>query len=336
MRRLLVVLALSIFPLGTLALVPLASSAEARPAVARLYLGVAGDPGRFQGQTGQASTIKSAYIGWDQGRTYATRLPVLLRQLGPIPMLHIGTGGPLGKSEAITPLQIAQGKGDAFLVALNEAIASYGSLVYLRLLSEMNHFSHFHSAFNANGSSRGPAYRPEVYRKMFARMYLLLHGGQAAKIDSVLKRLGLPPYAGADLAPLPPTRLRIIWNPLGGGQPESEANRFYRFYPGDRYLELVGNDIYGAFGQYAGPQNEVLYAFARAHRKPFALPEFGVRGSDYPAFIHYVCKFVRTHGGIELAAYYKSQAGGLYDLSNKPASTQAYRKCITPLGRKAP
>jgi hypothetical protein len=33
--------------------------------------------------------------------------------------VHIGTGEPLGRSEAITPLAISQGKGDAFLVALN-------------------------------------------------------------------------------------------------------------------------------------------------------------------------------------------------------------------------
>src|SRR5207247_1844596 len=150
MRRLLAVGATA-----ALAVVPLASGAASQPAVSKLYLGIAGDPSRFKSQTGQASTIKHVFIGWDQGRTYATRLPVLLRQLGPIPMLHIGTGGPLGKTEAITPLQIAQGKGDAFLVALNQAIAGYGSLVYLRLLSEMNHFSHFHSAFNANGTSRG-------------------------------------------------------------------------------------------------------------------------------------------------------------------------------------
>jgi hypothetical protein len=322
--------------IAALASVPLPSGARAQPEQAKLYLGIAGDPGRFQSQTGQVSAIKSAYIGWDQGRTYATRLPVLLRQLGPIPMLHIGTGGPLGRSEAITPLAIAQGKGDAFLVALNQAIADYGSLVYLRLLSEMNHFSHFHSAFNANGTSRGPAYRPDVYRRMFARMHLLLHGGPTTTLNVALKRLGLPSYTGPDLAAIPPNRLRIIWNPLGGGQPETEANAFYRFYPGDHYLEIVGNDLYGAYGQYAGPQNEVLYAFAREHRKPFALPEFGVRSSDYPAFVRYVCTFLRSHGGIELAVYYKSQAGGTYDLANKPASRQVYRECVTPLGRKAP
>jgi hypothetical protein len=331
MRRLLVVTAVS-----ALALVPLAAGATTKPSVTSLYLGVAGDPGRFKSQTGQVSTIQHVFIGWDQGRTYATRLPVLLRKLGPIPMIHIGAGGPLGKSEVISPLAISQGQGDAFLVALDQAIAEFGGLVYLRLLSEMNHFSHFHSAFNANGSSRGAAYRPEIFRKMFARMHLLLHGGAATKINTALGKLGLPRYAGEDLPTNPPSKLRVIWNPLGGGQPAVTKNAHYQFYPGDRYLEIVGNDLYGAVGQFAQPQNEGLYAFAREHGKPFALPEWGVKSSDYPAFVRYVCSFIRTHTGIELAAYYKSQPGGIFDLANKPASRQAYRKCITPLGRRAP
>ena len=331
MRRL-----LGVSAVVTFMLVPLVQGATARPSVSRLYLGVAGDPGRLQVQTGQVSTIQHVFIGWDQGRRYATRLPVLLGRLGPIPMLHIGAGGPLGKTEAITPLAIAQGHGDAFLVALNQAIADYGGRVYLRLLSEMNHFSHFHSAFNASGSSRGRAYTPAVYRKMFARMHLLLHGGPAAKIEAALRKLGLPGYGRGDLPSNPPSRLRIIWNPLGGGQPAITKNAHYQFYPGDRYVEIVGNDLYGAEGQFAGPQNEVLYAFAREHRKPFALPEWGVKSTDYPAFVRYVCTFLKTHAGIELAAYYKSQPGGIYDLANKPASRAVYRRCITPLGRKAP
>jgi hypothetical protein len=330
MRRLLVVTAVFV-----LALVPYGPGAAGRPSVSSLYLGVTGDSGRFKGQTGQISTIQNTFIGWDQGRTYGTRLPVLLRKLGPVPMIHIGTGH-LARTEAITPLAIAQGNGDAFLVALNQAIAEYGGLVYLRLLSEMNHFSHFHSAFNANGSSRGAAYRPEVFRKMFARMHLLLHGGPAAKMNSrLVGKLGLPTYAGEDLPSNPPSRLRVIWNPLGGGQPAITKNAHYQFYPGDRYLEIVGNDLYGAVGQFAQPQNEVLYAFAREHRKPFALPEWGVKSTDYPAFVRYVCTFLRTHAGIELAAYFKSQPGGMFDLANKPGSRQVYRRCITPLGRKA-
>jgi hypothetical protein len=331
MRRLPVVTAVS-----ALALVPLVAGAGAKPSVSSLYLGVAGDPGRFKSQTDQVSTIQHVFIGWDQGRTYATRLAVLLQGLGPIPMIHIGAGGPLGKSEAITPLAISRGEGDPFLIALNQAINVFGGLVYLRLLSEMNHFSHFHSAFDANGSSRGAAYQPVVFRRMFARMHLVLHGGPATTINTRLRKLGLRAYAGEDLPRNPPSKLRVIWNPLGGGQPALTKNAHYQFYPGDRYLEIVGNDLYGAVGQFAQAQNEVLYAFAREHRKPFALPEWGVKSSDYPAFVRYVCTFLRTHTGIELAAYYRSQPGGIFDLANKPGSRQVYRSCITPLGRPAP
>jgi hypothetical protein len=320
---------------GVLACAVLVPGASGTPAVSSLYLGVAGDPGRFKVQTGQVSTVKHVFIGWDQGRTYATRLPVLLRQLTPIPMIHIGAGGPLGKSEKITPLAIAQGRGDPFLVALNQAIAEFRSRIYLRLLSEMNHFNHFHSAFNANGRSRGAAYRPAVYRRAFARMYLLLHGGPATPINTALSRLGLPLYKGSDLPYVPPAKLRVIWNPLGGGQPAIDANAAYQFYPGDRYVDIVGNDIYGAYGQFAQPQNEYLYAFARSHRKPFALPEWGVKGTDYPDFIRYVCNFLRSKPGIEMAAYYKAVPGGIFDLATKPKSREVYRRCITPLGRKA-
>lgn len=330
MRRLLIVGAAA-----ALVLVPFAPGAAGEPAVSSLYLGIAGDPARFKAQTGQASTIQHVFIGWDQGRTYAKRLPILLRLLAPIPMIHIGAGGPLGKKQVITPLQISRGQGDAFLVALNEAISEYNGLVYLRLLSEMNHFKHFHSAFNANGSSRGPAYNPPVYRKAFARMHLILHGGRATPINTALGKLGLPGFAGTDLPRNRASKLRVIWNPLGGGQPAITPNAAYQFYPGDRYVDIVGNDIYGVSGQFAQPQNEYLYAFARQHRKPFALPEWGVKDTDYPAFILYVCNFIRSKPGIELAAYYKAVPGGVFDLADKPQSRRAYRRCITPLGRPA-
>jgi len=319
---------------SALVFVPLVPGPVANPAVPSLYLGIAGDAGRFKGQTGQESAIHHVFISWDQGRTFGKRIPVLLRSLAPIPMIHIGTGGPLGTSEAIEPAQIANGHGDAFLVALNQGIAEYGELVYLRLMAEMNHFRRFHAAYRRNGTSKGPAYSPETYRKAFARMYVLLHGGPGTPINAALRRLGLPGFTGGDLASNPPSRLRVIWNPLGGGQPAVPGNAATRYYPGDRYLEIVGNDLYGEQGQFARPQNEALYAFARAHGKPFAFPEYGLIDDDYPAFVRYVCEFIRGHFGIELAAYYKSEAGSRYDLGDKPKSRQAYRECITPLGRK--
>ena len=135
-----------------LALVPFASSGAGSPAVTSLYLGITGDPGRFQSQTGQLSAVRQSFISWDQGRTFGKKIPVLLASLRPIPMVHIGTGGPRGTSEAIKPLQIANGAGDAFLIALNEGIAVHEGLVYLRLMAEMNHYRPFHAAFRENGS----------------------------------------------------------------------------------------------------------------------------------------------------------------------------------------
>lgn len=316
--------------------VPFVPSATGAPAVSELYLGIAGDAARFEGQTSQDSAIRHIFLSWDQGRTFGKKIDVVLRSLAPIPMIHIGTGGPLGKTEAIKPVQIATGQGDAYLVTLNEGIAGYGQLVYLRLMAEMNHFRRFHAAYRQNGTSKGPAYSPETYRKAFARMYLLLHGGPSAAINAALRRMGLPAYAGGDLPANPPARLRVIWNPLGGGQPAIPGNAAARFYPGDRYVDIVGNDLYGEQGQFARPQNEALYAFARAHGKPFAFPEWGLIDDDYPEFVRYVCDFIRSHARIELAAYYKAEPGSRYDLADKPKSRQAYRACITPLGRKPP
>jgi hypothetical protein len=312
----------------------LASAGWGRPGVSSLYLGITGDAARFQEQTGQRSAIRQAFISWDQGRTFGKKIPVLLASLGPIPMVHIGTGGPRGTSEFIKPLQIAQGRGDAFLVALNEGIAGHDGLVYLRLLAEMNHHRPFHAAFREDGSPKGPQYSTAAYRKAFARMYVILHGGTADAIDRALRRLGLPVLAGdADLPPNPPSELRIIWNPLGGGAPEIPANAATNFYPGDRYVDIVGNDMYSSTGTFSAAKNEALYAFARAHGKPFAFPEFGVVRGDFPELIRYICAFIRGHARIELAAYYEAAAGSIYDLGTKPRSRQAYRACLTPLGR---
>src|SRR5262245_57596839 len=108
MRRLAVLAAL---------LALMASTAAASPSVPKLSLGIAGDPGRFQAQTGQQSAIRSFFLGWQQGQTWGTRFPRMLQLMGPIPMFHIGTKG-RNRKEAITPRKVANGLGDGYLIAL--------------------------------------------------------------------------------------------------------------------------------------------------------------------------------------------------------------------------
>jgi hypothetical protein len=284
----------------------------------------------MQSHTGQQPGVRSIFLGWEQGWRWGTRFEKLLGQMGPVPMVHIGIGS-RGGGTAITPLQIAQGAGDGYLATLNQGVAAYAGLVYMRLLAEMNNYNTKYAAFRADGSSTGPAFAPAAYKKAFARMAVILRGGTPDVVAAALARLGLPAYRGGELAPNPPNLLRVIWNPIAGGRPVIPANAPPRFYPGDRYVDVVGNDMYARGSTYSGAKNEALYAFARAHRKPYAFPEWGLEDLDDPALVTYLCAFIRKNAAIELAVYYEARPGSRYDLGPKTRSSVAYRRCLTPL-----
>jgi hypothetical protein len=313
----------------------LAPQAVGRPAVAKLFLGISGDPARFQSQTGQASAVRSFFLGWQQGQTWGSPFPTMLERMGPVPMFHIGTRG-RNKQDAITPQGIAGGAGDAYLVALNQGASAFGRLVYGRLMAEMNHCARNYAAFTCGGTSRGPAFSPAAHANAFARFAAILRGGTRAQISAKLTRRGLPPYTGPDLPVNPPTLLRLIWNPLGGARPTMASNNWARYYPGDAAVDVVGNDMYGSSAGWSGPQNEALYAFARRHGKPYGLPEWGLEADDAPTFVQYVCDFVKGKAAIELAAYYEAKAGSRWDLQPRPMSRDRYRRCLTPLGKASP
>jgi hypothetical protein len=298
----------------------LTAAGGAQPNVSALLLGIHGDPARFQSQTGQKSAIKHVFLGWQQGMTWGTRLPVFLPQLTPIPMLHLGIGGPGAVRVArITMQQIANGQGDAYLLYLNKAFSDFGSLVYVRPMAEMN------SAKALYNSSNGAGFSPQWYRLAFARIYLILHGGPRAAINNALRRLGLPLVGTQqDLLANPKGKLRVIWNPVAG------HGGWLPFYPGNRWVDLVGNDMYSLGGDFSRGENEELYAFARAHRKRYSFPEWGT-AADHAEFVRYICDFIKSRAAIELAAYFDSKAGSRWDLGPKPSSKQTYRSCLTPL-----
>jgi hypothetical protein len=254
--------------------------------------------------------------------------------MGPVPMFHIGTKGRT-KTDAITPRGIANGAGDGFLAALGQGIASYGRLVYARLMAEANHCARNYAAFTCGGASRGPQYAPDAHADAFYRFWAVLRGGTRAEINARLSRRGLPLYRGPDLPVNPRSLLRLVWNPLAGARPQVAANAWARYYPGDMPVDVVGNDMYGSSAGWSGPQNEELYAFARRHGKRYGLPEWGLEGDDAPTFVQYICDFVKGHAGMELAAYYEAKAGSRWDLGPRPLSRARYRACITPLGKPA-
>lgn len=293
-------------------------------AVNRPVLGVAGKADRFERQTGQESTVRHIFLGWDQGSSWGSPFATLLAGLRPVPMIHIGTDRGRARAEAVTPAGIAAGRGDGYLIALNRAIAAFSSPLYVRFLAEMNNAKNLYAPVDSNGRSRGASHSAAAYKRAFRRAYVILHGGA---VDAQLRALGQRPL-GTTLPANPVSRLTVIWNPIAGMDSGSRRPAQV-FYPGDRFVDMVANDIYASSpGVASHAANEALY---RAHpRKPYAIAEWGT-STDDPGFVSEICAFLKTHPRTRLAAYY-SMRSSPWQLGDKPAARAVYRRCVTPLG----
>jgi len=292
-----------------------------------VLFGVNGDIHRFEALTGQQQTVGHTIVGWGQGATWGSRFSSLFATMGHVPMLGIGTRM-LGR-EAVTPAGIAAGKGDGYLVALNAAVSTYGSQIYIRPMGEMNGYWNDYCAYTQSGRPK-PGHTTRDFKKAFARIYLIVHGGTAAVLDAKLRRLGEPPLAGGDLPENRAPLVQVIWNPQGYGAPDIPGNSAQAYYPGDKYVDVVGNDLYDQAGKAEWDANERLY---KAHpRKPYAIPEWGLWGIDDPAYVLKMATFIKTHPRLELIAYFDSKRGSIFDLGSKPRSLAAFRRTITPLG----
>jgi hypothetical protein len=300
----------------------LAALAAVPTASARVNLGLYGDLDRFQTLTGQRTMSGHMFVGWNK-RTLDNWFPVL----GPMPIFALHTS--LKGVEMITPRGIARGRGDDHLMKLNTEIAAWGKPVYIRPLAEMNHHHNVYCAYNENGTRRDRAHSTYWFRRAFRRMYLILHGGSKDVINAKLARHGLPGVA-RDLAANPYPRLRVIWNPQGFGSPDVPGNSAQAYYPGDPFVDVVGNDLYFVRGKAMWAAADALYD---AHpTKRYAFPEWGLWGVDDPTFIRRMASFVQNHPRIEMIAYYNGEVGSFFDLGSKPLSRRAYRATIVPLG----
>ena len=77
--------------------------------------------------------------------------------------------------------------------------------------------------------------------------------------------------------------MQVIWNPQGYGSPDLPGNSAAAYYPGDAYVDVVGDDLYDIGGKAAWAAAAALYA---AHpRKPFAIGEWGLWGVDDARFV---------------------------------------------------
>ena len=138
---------------------------------------LAWDGARFTSLTGQRSSTSHMYLGWGQGQTWGSSFDRVFPKLGTAPLVTITTFRWPSKKSVLTPLQIARGAGDPYLIAFNAAIARAArQIFYVRPLGEMTGWWNPWCAYTRDGRPKGAAYSTAAFRKAFARMYLILHG----------------------------------------------------------------------------------------------------------------------------------------------------------------
>jgi hypothetical protein len=299
-------------------------------ASADVLLGVKGSKSRMRDQTGQRSDGAIVFWNWKAGWRYWASFDVWFRRLGPVPIVSLNTAGRYG-GEAITMGAISKGRGDGYLRALNRGINDWGRRVFVRPMAEMNGYWNYYCAYNSNGTKRSPGHSQRNYRRAFKRIYLILHGGDRATINRRLAYWDMPGIKRS-LPVNPRSKLKVIWNPQGFGSPNVPGNRAHVYYPGDAFVDVVGNDLYEGSGSPAQWRaNRAL--FRRYPDKPYAIPEWGLFGVDHPDFIRRMGRFIRTHRRVKLAVFFAAERGNQHDLATKPRSRAAYRRYVTPLNR---
>jgi hypothetical protein len=302
---------------------PTASADVLAPPGGGVFTGLTGGSYQaFAGEVGKHPALDGVFVTW--GRTFESAFGQAQANHARL-MLHISTAQGYGAPEQITPLGIAQGAGDGYLLSLSARIARSGAPLYIRLLPEMNQANNAYCAFNADGSSRGPSHSPASLRQAWRRVVLVLRGGPLAQIDARLHALRLPAVHGAHGAELPRLPVSFVWAPQTAGTPETQANSAQAYYPGDAYVDWVGTDFYSLYPNFTG-----LRRFYAEHPgKPFAFGEWALWNGDAAGWVRELFAFVATHRRVGMALYNQGErADGPFRLARYPSSRAEIRRLI--------
>jgi hypothetical protein len=313
---LLTLLALACLPAG-------ATAAPYLPPKGKVWNGVTAgfDVHDFQARTGKHPAIWQHFIAWGGNYQYTLQNS---RNASARLMYHLSTSKGQNMPERFSPGEIARGAGDGFLVALTRDIAGFGAPVYMRLLGEMNNCNNPYAAYDCSGGRRNRDHSAAIFKKAWKRVYLIMHGGDVAAINARLAGLGLPAVqAGA--ATLPQPQIAFVWAPMTGGAPNIRALRPQAYWPGSKWVDWVGTSFYSRFPNFTG-LDRFYKDFAVHKRKPFAIAEWAIWGSDAPAFADRLFGWVARHRLVRMVQYNQgAQAGGIFRLSRYPASARVVR-----------
>lgn len=226
-------------------------------------------------------------------------------------MLSVGTSECYDCEGVITPKQVAMGRGDEYPLTLARRFAAENETVYIRLFAEMNGHWNDYSAYNQNGSHRGVQHRTKWFRKAWRRFAIIVRGGSRGAVNRRLEKQGLPPllreknaeaYRRAGVGRrLARSRVALMWVPQSTGSPNVPGNEPRDYWPGRRWVDWVGVDIYAKFPNFTGMKR----IYRQYKGKPFVIGEWSSWNHDSPGFVKRLFGFARRHKRVRLLAYYQ-------------------------------
>ena len=131
----------------------------------------------------------------------------------------------------LTPGDIARGKGDGFLIALNQLSSTrLGRDLSPPAVGDEQRQQPV-LAVRPEGRPRGPAYSTSQFIRAWRRIALIMRGGPLAAINRKLRRLHML-QVRTSLGMLPRAPVSLMWVPLSFGNPEIPKNHPRFLWPG--------------------------------------------------------------------------------------------------------
>jgi hypothetical protein len=290
---------------------------------------------RFAKRVGAHPAVLEDFYHWDTPLTSGALQR--WRQTRTRGVLSLSTA-PGGQPELISPRQIARGHDDHYLVRLNQTIAASRQVVYIRLFPEMNGHWNPYCAFNANGTKKGRSHSTNNFRRAWQRIVLIVRGGKRAKINQKLRHRNMPrilrassnhdPVYGPEDVDrhLPRPKVAFMWTPQTIGSPNVSGNHAGDYWPGKRWVDWVGADIYSAFAS-RGVWSAFKHFYRHWHHWPFVVGEYSPWNNDYRGrFTRKLFHWTERHGRARMLIYYRSvNPDTPYDVNHWPKARRVLR-----------
>ena len=109
--------------------------------------------------------------------------------------------------------------------------------------------------------------------------------------------------------------------------PDVKGNQPRDYFPGWKYVDWVGADVYGKFPNIAG----VNSLYKQFSKRPFLIGEWSSWDVDSPRFVKALFDWIEHHHRANMAIYYQGFGEGAdnpYELSDYPQSTRVLRHIL--------